>query len=77
MLLDFTFSINLDDYSIKKICLFVVFCKKNIYFCSIKKYQTGTFNKYNPKKRYNMYFKNYIFILIRIEYKKALSSDRT
>lgn len=35
MLLDFTFSINLDDYSIKKICLFVVFCKKNIYFCSI------------------------------------------
>ena len=24
MLLDFTFSINLDDYSIKKICLFVV-----------------------------------------------------
>ena len=28
MLLDFTFSINLDDYSIKKICLFVVFLKK-------------------------------------------------
>ncbi len=28
MLLDFTFSINLDDYSIKKICLFVVFCKR-------------------------------------------------
>lgn len=34
-------------------------------------------NKYNPKKRYNLYFKNYIFILIRIEYEKALSSDRT
>ena len=32
MLLDFTFSINLDDYSIKKICLFVVFCKKNNRF---------------------------------------------
>lgn len=28
MLLDFTFSINLDDYSIKKICLFVVFLQK-------------------------------------------------
>lgn len=28
MLLDFTFSINLDDYSIKKICLFVVFAKR-------------------------------------------------
>ena len=40
-------------------------------------YQTGTVNKYNPKKRYNLYFKNYIFILIRIEYEKALSSDRT
>ena len=38
---------------------------------------TGTVNKYNPKKRYNLYFKNYIFILIRIEYEKALSSDRT
>ena len=77
MLLDFTFSINLDDYSIKKICLFVVFCKKNIYFCSIKRYQKGIVNKCNPKNRYNLYFKNYIFILIRIENEKALSSDRT
>jgi len=40
-------------------------------------FHTGTVNKYNPKKRYNLYFKNYIFILIRIEYEKALSSDRT
>lgn len=35
MLLDFTFSINLDDYSIKKYVFSLVFCKKNIYFCSI------------------------------------------
>ena len=41
MLLDFTFSINLDDYSIKKICLFVVFCKKNIYFCSVMVLHSG------------------------------------
>ena len=58
MLLDFTFSINLDDYSIKKICLFVVFCKKNIYFCSIKRYQKGIVNKYNLRKIDNLHFNN-------------------
>lgn len=35
MLLDFTFSINLDDYSIKKNMSFRCFLQKNIYFCSI------------------------------------------
>ena len=58
MLLDFTFSIKLDDYFIKKICLFVVFCKKNIYFCSIKRYQKGIVNKYNLRKIDNLHFNN-------------------
>lgn len=58
MLLDFTFSINPYNDFAKKICLFVVFCKKNIYFCSIKRYQKGIVNKYNLRKIDNLHFNN-------------------
>ena len=57
---------------------FRCFLQKRIYtFVPLYNTKPELLNKYNPKKRYNLYFKNYIFILIRIEYEKALSSDRT